>query len=66
MEDSAKVHLGAATMVRERVRIQGFDRRWPASSQDLNPIEKVWRWMKARITELEPFPITKEELKKVV
>ena len=41
MEDGAKVHLGAAKAVRQRLKIQGFSRPWLPSSPDLNPIEKV-------------------------
>ena len=33
---------------------------------DLNPIEKVWRWMKARIAQIDKFPTTLDELKQVV
>ena len=39
---------------------------WPPSSPDLNPIEKVWRWMEVRITQMEPFPTMIDALKKVV
>ena len=66
MEDGAKIHLGFAKEVRARYKIKGFDKGWPPSSPDLNPIEKVWRWMKARITEMEPFPTTINELKAAV
>ena len=65
MEDGAKIHMGEATKVRRRLGIKGFD-DWPPSSPNLNPIEKVWRWMKHRITHMEPFPKTLAELKQVV
>ena len=65
MEDGAKVHLGHAKKVRADAGLQGF-KSWPPSSPDLNPIEKVWRWMKGRITQMEPFPTTIEALKEVV
>ncbi len=63
MEDGSKVHLGHAKAVKKRWNLLLFSKGWPPSSPDLNPIEKVWRWMKARITEMEPFPATIEELK---
>ncbi len=66
MEDGARVHLGWAKPVRAKYKIKGFTKGWPPSSPDLNPIEKVWRWMKARITEMEPFPTTIEALKAAV
>ena len=62
MEDGAKIHLGAAKKTRKDLGIIGFD-FWPPSSPDLNPIEKVWRWMKHEITKLEIFPTTLEALR---
>ena len=44
--------------------ILGFD--WPPSSPDLNPIEKVWRWMKNEITNLDTVPTTIEDMKEVL
>ena len=29
---------------------------WPASSQDMNPIEEIWRRMKSRISHRNPRP----------
>ncbi|PVH67703.1 hypothetical protein DL98DRAFT_274967 [Cadophora sp. DSE1049] len=52
MEDGAKVHLGHARLPRLEHSIRGFN--WPPSSPDLNPIEKVWRWMKEELKKL-PF-----------
>ncbi|OCK88086.1 uncharacterized protein K441DRAFT_647322 [Cenococcum geophilum 1.58] len=66
MEDGAKVHLGFAKAVRKALNIRGFSQWWPPSSPDLNPIEKVWRWIKARITQMDKFPTTLDELKQVV
>ena len=64
MEDGAKVHQGAARLWRLNHRIRGFD--WPPSSPDLNPIEKVWRWMKNEITKLESVPTSKEDMREVL
>ncbi|KAF4635286.1 hypothetical protein G7Y89_g2802 [Cudoniella acicularis] len=36
------------------------------SSPDLNPIEKIWRWIKHEITNLEVVPTTKEDMKEVL
>lgn len=66
MEDGAKVHLGHAKEVRKSAGIHGFAVDWPPSSPDLNPIEKVWRLMKAVICEMEPFPTKIDDLKAVV
>ena len=65
MEDGAKIHMGHAKRVRSQAGIKGFP-FWPPSSPDLNPIEKVWRWMKNRITQMEPFPTKIEDLKQAV
>ena len=32
----------------------------------LNPIEKVWRWIKQELTKLEPYPLTVADLKEAV
>jgi transposase len=65
MEDGAKIHLGHAKRVREDANIKTFA-FWPPSSPDLNPIEKVWRWMKGRISRMEPFPTKIDDLKRIV
>ena len=65
MEDGAKIHMGHAKRVRSQAGIKGFA-FWPPSSPDLNPIEKVWRWMKNKITQMESFPTKIEDLKKAV
>ena len=64
MEDGAKVHKGKACLPRLNKGIRGFN--WPPSSPDLNPIEKVWRWMKNEITKLEAVPMTIEDMKEVL
>ena len=66
MEDGAKIHQGYANAVRGTIGLQGFEMGWPPSSPDLNPIEKIWRWMKNRISQMEPFPTTIEDLKAAV
>ena len=53
-EDGAKVHAGSARLPRLSHGIRGF--KWPPSSPDLNPIEKVWRWMKEELKKLGYVP----------
>jgi len=64
MEDGSKVHKGKARLPRLNHGVRGFD--WPPSSPDLNPIEKVWRWMKNEINKLDTVPLTIEDLKEVL
>jgi hypothetical protein len=64
MEDGSKVHEGKARLPRLNRGIRGFD--WPPSSPDLNPIEKIWRWMKNEINKLETMPTTKEDMMEVL
>ena len=64
MEDGAKVHLGHARLPRLEHGIRGF--KWPPSSPDLNPIEKVWRWMKEELKKLPFVPTTIEQLKREI
>jgi DDE superfamily endonuclease len=66
IEDGAKVHLSFAKAVRKALNIQGFSQGWPPSSPNLNPIKKVWRWIKSRITQIDKFPTTLNKLKQVV
>jgi hypothetical protein len=53
MEDGPKVHLGKARLPRLEHGVRGFV--WPPSP-DLNPVEKVWRWMKEEIKKLAYVP----------
>ena len=64
MEDGAKIYKGVAKLPKISKGIRTFD--WPPSSPDLNPIEKVWRWMKFRLSQMETFPTTVNELKGVL
>ena len=64
MEDGAKIHKGVAKLLRKLRGLRGFD--WPPSSPDLNPIEKVWRWIKNEITKLETVPTSIEDMKEVL
>ena len=60
MEDGAKVHAGSARLPRLQHSIRGF--KWPPSSPDLNPIEKVWRWMKEELKKLPYVPKNREDM----
>jgi len=46
----AKVHKGKARLSKLNKRIHGFDLQ--PSSPILNPIEKIWRWMKHEIIKI--------------
>jgi hypothetical protein len=60
MEDEFKVHLGFTRLPRLQHSVQGF--KWPPSSPDLNPIEKVWRWMKEELKKLPYVPKNREDM----
>ena len=66
MEYGEPIHKGAAKAVCKRLGIKGFNNGWPPSSPYINPIEKIWLWMKAWISEMEPFPTSLKDLKQVV
>lgn len=57
-----KVHQGHAEKVRADAGIWGLT-SWSPSSPNLKLIEKVWRWIKGRITRLELFPTSIAALK---
>ena len=61
MEDGAKVHQGKAHLPKLNKGLRGFS--WPPSSPDLNPIEKVWHWMKHELTKLPNPPLSVEQMK---
>ena len=60
MEDGSKVHARSARLPRLQYSVRGFN--WPPSSPDLNPIEKVWRWMKEELKKLLYVPKNKEDI----
>jgi transposase len=62
MEDGAKVHVVSARLPWLSHGIHGFN--WPPSSPDLNPIEKVWRWIKEELKKLGYIPKSIEDLKR--
>ena len=64
MENGVKVHQGQAKLSRKLKGLRGFN--WLPSSPDLNPIEKIWRWMKNEITKLETVLTSVEDMWEVV
>ena len=61
MEDGAAAHR--AKMTSEAYRRLGVTKiQWPASSPDLNPIENVWRLLKARLRQRKDWPNTLEAM----
>lgn len=64
MEDGAKVYMGKARLPRINHGIRGFN--WLSSLPDLNPIEKVWRWMKEELKRLPYVPTKLEDLKREI
>jgi transposase len=67
MEDGAKSHLGDVKKWKNiHLKYPTFYLPWLPNSPDLNPIEKVWRWIKQELTKLEPYPLTVKDLKAAV
>jgi DDE superfamily endonuclease len=64
MEDGSKVYKGKVRLPRLEHGIRGFD--WPPSSPDLNPIERVWWYMKEELKKLPYVVTTKAELSKEI
>jgi hypothetical protein len=64
MEDGSKVYKGKARLPRLNAGIRGFS--WPPSLPDLNPIEKVWWWIKEEPKKLPYVPTTLDDLRKEV
>jgi len=64
MEDNAPVHKGVAQKFREEVGMSIHPH--PPNSPDLNPIEKVWAWIKYRLAKEYPDLTSGAELKKIV
>src|SRR5438045_8783363 len=60
MEDGSKVDVGNDQLPKLQHGIRGFS--WPPSSPDLNPIEKVWRWMKEELKKLPYVPKNREDM----
>jgi hypothetical protein len=64
IEDSAKVYKGKARLPYLNYSVYSFN--WPPSSPNLNPIKKIWRWMKDEINKLNIIPLTIKDLKEVL
>ena len=61
MQDGVPAHRAKSTReFEEKNRVVRLE--WPASSPDLNPIETVWRNMKARLDRLPVRPTTVTEM----
>ena len=65
MEDGAAAHRAKITSeTYQHLRITKI--KWSASSSDLNPIENVWRLLKARLQKRANRPLTLEAMKHAI
>ena len=67
MKDNASPHSARATVAaREEQQITPLSTGWPPSSQDLNPIEQIWRRMKDYLYRLPERSTTVRTIEKAV
>jgi hypothetical protein len=60
IEDRSKVYTRSTRLPRLQYRIRGFS--WLPSLPDLNPIEKVWYWIKEELKKLLYIPKNREDI----
>ena len=67
MEDNASPHSARATIaVCQEQLITPLPTGWPPASPDLNPIEKIWHWMKDYLYRLPERPTTVRTMEEAV
>ena len=63
-QDSAALHRAALTQNHLcKLGIWSYFIDWPPCSPDCSPIENIWRVMKQRVRQQEPFPTTNQTLR---